>query len=100
MADQPTTGDLVTGNPSESQSLNHLLEQQRQFTSRLRQQFAAALRAVGPQGPLRDAARYVQQHYVERIAAGLDEFVEKQPAASVAAAFLAGYLVGRALRPR
>jgi len=46
------------------------------------------------------AAHYVQAHSVKDVASGLEKAVRSQPAASIAIAAVAGFLVGRALRSR
>jgi ElaB/YqjD/DUF883 family membrane-anchored ribosome-binding protein len=46
------------------------------------------------------AAHYVQEHSVKDVATGLEETVRSRPAASIAIAAVAGYLIGRALRSR
>ena len=46
------------------------------------------------------AAHYVQAHSVKDVASGLEQAVRGQPAASIAIAAVAGFLVGRALRSR
>jgi ElaB/YqjD/DUF883 family membrane-anchored ribosome-binding protein len=46
------------------------------------------------------AAHYVQAHSVKDVASGLEQAVRSQPAASIAIAAVAGFLVGRSLRSR
>jgi len=46
------------------------------------------------------AAHYVQAHSVKDVASGLEQAVRSRPAASIAIAAVAGFLVGRALRSR
>ena len=46
------------------------------------------------------AAHYVQAHSLKDMATGLEEVVRSKPAASLAIAAVAGFLVGRALRSR
>ncbi len=49
---------------------------------------------------LERAARYVQVYRVRDVTSGLERLVRRRPGYSIAAAVVAGYLVGRALRPR
>jgi len=46
------------------------------------------------------AAHYVQAHSMKDVASGLERAVRSQPAVSIAAAAVAGFLLGRALRSR
>lgn len=46
------------------------------------------------------AAHYVQAHSVKDVASGIERAVRRRPAAAIAAAVIAGFLVGRALRSR
>jgi ElaB/YqjD/DUF883 family membrane-anchored ribosome-binding protein len=46
------------------------------------------------------AAQYVQRHSVKDMAAEVERLVRRRPEYSIAAAVLAGFLVGRALRRR
>ncbi len=46
------------------------------------------------------AAHYVQAHSVKDVAAGIERVVRSRPATALAVAVVAGFLVGRALRPR
>jgi ElaB/YqjD/DUF883 family membrane-anchored ribosome-binding protein len=46
------------------------------------------------------AAHYVQAHGVKDVATGIERVVRQRPAASIAVAVVAGFLVGRALRSR
>jgi ElaB/YqjD/DUF883 family membrane-anchored ribosome-binding protein len=46
------------------------------------------------------AAHYVQAHSVRGVATGIDRAVRTRPAASIAIAVVAGFFIGRALRPR
>jgi len=46
------------------------------------------------------AAHYVQAHSLKDVATGLEQAVRSQPAASLAIAAVAGFLIGRAVRSR
>ena len=46
------------------------------------------------------AASYVQSHSMKDLATGIGRFVRQRPGYSLCIAVAAGYLVGRALRPR
>lgn len=46
------------------------------------------------------AAHYVQAHTVKGAITGLERIIRKRPGYSIAAAVVAGFLVGRALRSR
>lgn len=57
-----------------------------------------ALRSAA--GGVHRAAQYVQAHSLKDMVAGAGRTVRKRPAYSIAAAVVAGFLVGRALRSR
>jgi len=51
-------------------------------------------------GGLGKAAHYVHTAGVKDLAIGIDRAVRRRPAASILMALVAGFFVGRALRPR
>jgi ElaB/YqjD/DUF883 family membrane-anchored ribosome-binding protein len=80
------------------------LEESRESAARLRDSLAQKL---GIRSAVRNAtsgvqraAHYVQVHSVKDMATGFERLVLRRPATSVAAAVIAGFLVGRALRSR
>jgi hypothetical protein len=80
--------------------INSELEYQRQSAARLLELFASALRRAAQSGPIRDAARYVHEHYWKDLAAGIEHIVQERPGLSVLAAFMTGYIAGRLIRSR
>lgn len=86
------------------QDLQSELDQSRESAARLLDNFA---RKIGGNYAVRKtahsvnrAAHYVQEHSMKDVAAELERLVRQRPAYSIAAALLAGFLVGRALRSR
>jgi len=79
------------------------LDRSRESSIRLLDNLASrigAKRAVqSAAGGVHRAAQYVQTHSMKDIAAGVEQLVERRPACSIAAAVVAGYLVGCAIRP-
>ncbi len=73
------------------------LAQSRERAARLMDDLA---RKIGASRPLRGAAQFVQDHEWSGVAAGVAKAVRGRPATSIAVAVLAGFLIGRALRPR
>jgi ElaB/YqjD/DUF883 family membrane-anchored ribosome-binding protein len=57
-------------------------------------------RRIGASPAMRTAANYVQAQSWKDVAAGIDRLVRQRPGASIAIAVVAGFVVGRALRPR
>jgi ElaB/YqjD/DUF883 family membrane-anchored ribosome-binding protein len=91
--------------PAQSpQDLQSELDQSRESAARLLENLA---RKIGANRAVRNAAsgvnraaQYVQHHSVKDLAAGMERLVRLRPAYSIAAAVVAGFLVGRALRSR
>lgn len=46
------------------------------------------------------AAHYVQAHSMKEVATGIERAVRSRPVSAMAIAVVAGFLVGRAIRPR
>jgi ElaB/YqjD/DUF883 family membrane-anchored ribosome-binding protein len=91
--------------PAESpQDLQSELDKSRESAARLLENLA---RKIGANRAVRKtangvnrAAQYVQHHSVKDLAAGMERLVRRRPVYSIAAAVIAGILVGRALRSR
>ena len=94
-------------------SMRSELEKQRQTSRRLLNDLASAIyrsashvtnRAGGAVASAArrtgSAAHYVQDQYLREMVTGLGRFVRRHPAPSLAAAVIAGVVVGRALRNR
>jgi ElaB/YqjD/DUF883 family membrane-anchored ribosome-binding protein len=80
------------------------LEQSRESAARL---LDALARKLGTVGGMRGAAcragraaRYVHDHSVRDMVAGIDRFVRRYPVPSAALAVVAGFLAGRVIRSR
>lgn len=95
--------DETTPTPK-AQDLFSELEKSRESAARLMEGLAQKIGAIGAvrgaAGGLERAARYVQAHSVKDIAAGMGRLVRKRPVYSIAAAAVAGFLLGRTLRSR
>jgi hypothetical protein len=79
------------------------LEQSRQTAARLMESLARKIGSPGVRqtaGSISRAAHYVQAYSVKDMAKGIERSVRRRPAASVLAAIVTGYLVGRVLRSR
>jgi hypothetical protein len=80
------------------------LERSRESAARLLDTLAqkiGANRAVrSAASGVQRAAHYVQAHGVKDVAFGIERVVRRRPAAAIAAAVVAGFLFGRALRSR
>ena len=94
-------------------SMRSELEKQRQTSLRLLNDLASAIYRSASQvtnragGAVASAARrtgsaaqYVQDQYLREMVTGLGRFIRRHPAPSLAAAVIAGIVVGRALRNR
>jgi len=79
------------------------LDRSRESSIRLLDNLAAKIganRAVqSAAGSVHRAAHYVQAHSVKEMATGMEQVVRRRPAYSIAAAVIAGYLLGCVLRP-
>jgi ElaB/YqjD/DUF883 family membrane-anchored ribosome-binding protein len=88
-------------NPEDLQSE---LEKSRESAARLMENLAkriGASRAVrNAANGVQRAAHYVQEHGWKDVAGGIDRAVRRSPGASILIAVVAGFFVGRALRPR
>ena len=88
-------------NPDEMQSE---LERSRESAARLLESLAQkiggnqAVRTAA--NSVQRAAHYVQEHSWNDLLNGLEKAIRKRPAYSIAAAVVAGFLVGRAIRSR
>jgi ElaB/YqjD/DUF883 family membrane-anchored ribosome-binding protein len=86
------------------QDLQSELHQSRESAARLLENLdrkIGANRAVrNAANTMNRAAHYVQVHSARDMAAGMERLVRQRPAYSIAAAVVAGFLVGRALRSR
>jgi ElaB/YqjD/DUF883 family membrane-anchored ribosome-binding protein len=87
------------------QELQSELDQSRESAARLMESLARKLGATTKtvrkaSGGVHRAAHYVQVHSAKDMAAELERLVRRRPAYSIAAAVVAGFLVGRALRSR
>jgi ElaB/YqjD/DUF883 family membrane-anchored ribosome-binding protein len=80
------------------------LEKSRESAARLLETLARKVGAVSAvrsaKGGLHRAAHYVHAHSTEDMAAEIERLVCRRPAYSIGVAIVAGFLVGRALRPR
>jgi ElaB/YqjD/DUF883 family membrane-anchored ribosome-binding protein len=94
-------------------SMRTELEKQRQTSRRLLNDLGSAIyksashvrnRAGGAMASAArrtgNAAHYVQEQYLREMVTGLGRFIRRNPAPSLAAVLIAGFLVGRALRNR
>ncbi len=88
-------------NPEDLQSE---LDKSRESAARLMENLAkkiGASRAVrNAANGVQRAAHYVQEHGLKDVAGGIDRAVRRRPGASILIAVVAGFFVGRALRPR
>ncbi len=86
------------------QELQAELERSRESATRLLEMLAqkiGAARAVRTAATgIERAAHYVQAHSVKDVATEIDHAVRWRPVLSIAFAVVAGFLVGRAIRPR
>ncbi len=87
------------------QELQSELDQSRETAARLMESLARKLGSTNramrnAAGGVHKAAHYVQAHSAKDMAAELERLVRQRPAYSIAAAVVAGFLVGRALRSR
>jgi hypothetical protein len=80
------------------------LEKSRESAARLletlAQKIGAAPAVRSAADSVQRAAHYVQAHSVKDVIAGIDRAARRRPAAAIGLAVLAGFLVGRAIRPR
>lgn len=78
------------------------LEEQRRRSARLLHDFALALYNSAGRVPrtVSQAAHYLQGRYVKDFANGAVRIMQRNPGAAMAAAVVAGFLIGRALRRR
>jgi len=80
------------------------LEQSRQSAGLLLDSLAQKLgidrAAHNARNRIERAASYVHSHSMRDLATGIGRFVRQRPGPSLCIAVAAGYLVGRALRPR
>jgi ElaB/YqjD/DUF883 family membrane-anchored ribosome-binding protein len=87
-----------------TQELQAELERSRESAARLLETLAekiGAARAMRTAATgVQRAAHYVQVHSVKDVATEIDNAVRWRPVLSVALAVAAGFLVGRAIRPR
>jgi hypothetical protein len=87
-----------------TQELISDLEKSREAAARLMETLAHKLGSIGSvrgaAGDLGRAVRYVHAHSVREMAAGVGRLARRRPVFSIAAATVAGFLVGRALRSR
>jgi len=87
-----------------AQELQRDFERSRESAARLLESLAQKIgstRAVRTAATgVQRAAQYVQAHSVRDVATDLESAVRWRPAVSIAVAIVAGFLVGRAIRPR
>ncbi len=88
------------------------LEKERQSSARLMDKLSESIKANIPSKEearemlhdagtkVQDAARYVREHYLKEVTSGVEGYARRRPAASLAVAAAAGFLLGRALRSR
>ena len=99
--------------PETAETMRVELERERQSSARLRNDFASAIRASAgtvkekagasvawAAREARQAAHYVQDHYLREWSVGLWRFARRHPASALIAAVVVGYAAGRALRRR
>ncbi len=102
--------------PAESttpQKISAEIEQHRLSSARLLDSFAQRLGATAARGSrgageavrqaasnVHRAAHYVQANYMRSMATGVERFIRRRPAPSIAVAVIAGFFIGRALRSR
>jgi len=92
---------MSEGTPAEiPQDVLADLDRSRQSAAVLLDKFARKLGSSPVASGVQKAAQYVQAHTVEEMAAGVERTIRKRPAVAIAVAVAAGFLVGRALRPR
>jgi len=79
------------------------LDRSRESSVRLLENLASRIGAKrvvqSAAGSVQRAAQYVQAHSVKDMASEVEQAVSRRPAYSIAAAVIAGYLLGCALRP-
>ncbi len=100
---QPEPSIPITRKTAEaSVNIQAELDEQRRKSARLLHDFALALYASAGKLPrgVSHAAHYLQGRYVREAATGAGKFLRRHPGASMMAAVVAGFLVGRALRRR
>lgn len=80
------------------------MEKSRETAARLMEGLAQKMALIGPMrgaaGGLERAAHYVHAHSVREMAAGVERLVRRRPVYTIAAAVVAGFLLGRAMRSR
>jgi hypothetical protein len=104
---------MATESQPEPTTMRAELERERQSSARLRNDFASAIRSSAgtvkekagtsvawAAREARQAARYVQHHYVREWSAEVGRFVRRHPAPALIVAVVAGYAAVRALRRR
>jgi len=80
--------------------LDRSRESAARLLDKLAQKLGSNTMVRGAASGIGKAAQYVQAHSVEDMAAGAGRAIRKRPGVAIAAAVVAGFLVGRALRPR
>jgi len=102
----PREGLTVADETISARNAHELLEVERSRESAARlldnlAQKVGSSRAVrSAASGVQRAAHYVQERGVKDVATGIERAVRRQPAAAIAIAVAAGFVVGRALRAR
>jgi ElaB/YqjD/DUF883 family membrane-anchored ribosome-binding protein len=102
----PREGPAVADETISARNAHELLEveRSRESAARLLENLAQKVggsRAVRTAASgVQRAAHYVQAHGVKDVATGIERVVRRRPAAAIAIAVAAGFLIGRALRSR
>jgi hypothetical protein len=90
--------------PARPDKLSLELEKSRESAAELQRSLAHRIGtsrvAQTAAGGLERAAQYVHMHDWKDVAAGFDRAVRGRPVVSIVVAVAAGFLIGRALRPR
>lgn len=76
------------------------LEKSSQTAANLLDALARKLKATRAAHRIGSAARYVQAHSMREVATGIERWIRRRPASAILAATIAGFVVGRALRPK
>lgn len=100
--EEPALADetLSAHNARELQEVERSRESAARLLDTLAQKVGANRAVRSAASGVQRAAHYVQAYSVKDVATGIEKVVRRRPAAAIAIAIVAGFLVGRALRSR
>ena len=94
----------MSAEPPALPRLNPEVERSRESAARLLDAFARKLRRIraldNAASGVERAAHYVQSHSLKDLAAAMERFARRRPAAALSIAIAAGFVAGRALGKR